>query len=486
MSSIIQDRFLYVCIFISLLLHLVSAYFTVGFYSDDEHFQILEITAYLLGINEMAVGDKTGFYWEWEDHVRMRPWIQPLLYFGFINFFQYLGLNDPFTWTLIIRILSSLFGFFSIIFFYFTFKDYFFKKNYKFNTFIIFTFWFYPFLHSRTSSENIGITLFIFSFCLIYKLINSEKNILNLKKLISASYLFGISMVFKFTLVFTTIPVFLWITIFRFNSYFLIIFCTTILLALGTGIIIDSLFWGELTNTYYQFYKYNLTAEFGNLNNFGIEPWYYYFIEIIKQLAPVLSVVFLIGIIIYWIKNPLNIFSWITFSTMIIFSLIGHKEIRYIFPIYIFAPFVVGYALDLIKNKSILNILKTLVIISNIIFLLLTLFFPPNSKIGVYEFIYKNIDPKDEIYYLNENPYQINNMTPYFYTNYLPKISKFEGNINDKDNIWLITNNFKDIINLQKSSCSILYTSYPQSITNLNKNWKRLKINWFIFKCGEN
>ncbi len=484
MSSIIQDRFLYACIFICFLLHLISAYFTIGFYSDDEHFQILEITAYLLSINEMAVGDKTGFYWEWESHVRMRPWLQPLLYFGFINFFQYLGFNDPFTWTLIIRILSSLLGLFSIIFFYFTFRDYFFQKNYKFNILLIFTFWFYPFLHSRTSSENIGITIYIFSFCILFKLINAEKNIINITKIISASYLFGISMVIKFTLVFTTVPFFLWIALFRFNINFLLFFCSAIFLALATGILIDSFFWGEFTNTYYQFYKYNLTKEFGNLNNFGTNPWYYYLIEIAKQLAPLLSIVFLIGIIIYWIKKPLNIFTWITLSTFIIFSLIGHKEIRYIFPIYIFAPFFIGYALDFIKNKNILNILKTLLIFSNIIFLSLTLFFPPNSKIGVYKFIYKNIGLKDEIYYLNEDPYQINNMNPYFYTYFLPKIKKFNENKIKGDNIWLVTNNFKDIDNLQKSDCKTMYTSYPKSITNLNKNWKRLKINWYIFKCG--
>ena len=35
-----------------------------------------EIAAYLLGINNVAIEDTTGYYWEWREHIRMRPWLQ--------------------------------------------------------------------------------------------------------------------------------------------------------------------------------------------------------------------------------------------------------------------------------------------------------------------------------------------------------------------------------------------------------------------------
>ena len=159
-----DNNFLYICIILGGLLHLISCYFGIGFYSDDEHYQILEITAYLLGINEVAIEDTTGYYWEWREHIRMRPWIQPYIYFIFINLLKIFGINDPFQWVFLIRIVSATIGYISILYLFFTFQKYFFKKNYKFNTLIFFTFWFYPFLHSRTSSENLGITLLIFSF----------------------------------------------------------------------------------------------------------------------------------------------------------------------------------------------------------------------------------------------------------------------------------------------------------------------------------
>jgi len=177
MKFFTNNSFLIFTIFIGFLLHLISAYYSIGFYSDDEHFQILEITAYLLGLNEIAINDPTGYYWEWHEDTRMRPWLQPFIFYNFINFLKLFLVDDPFLWTLIIRVCLSLIGYISLIYLFFTLKNIFIIKNYKFSYVIFFTFWFYPFLHSRTSSENLGLTLFIFSFCILFKhIINSKEN----------------------------------------------------------------------------------------------------------------------------------------------------------------------------------------------------------------------------------------------------------------------------------------------------------------------
>ena len=59
-----NSNLLIIYIFLGLVLHLVSSYFSIGFYSDDEHYQILEPVAYLLGLNEIIIDDPTGYYWE--------------------------------------------------------------------------------------------------------------------------------------------------------------------------------------------------------------------------------------------------------------------------------------------------------------------------------------------------------------------------------------------------------------------------------------
>ncbi len=484
MEKLQNNKYLYTLILLSFFLHIISAFYSVGFYSDDEHFQILEITAYLLGINEIAINDPTGYYWEWQEDKRIRPWFQPFIYFQIINFLKIFNLNDPFLWSLFIRLISSILGFFSILYLFYSFKNIFFNRNKIFNYFLFFSFWFYPFLHSRTSAENLSLSIFIISFCILFQILENKNNKYTILNFSFGSFLMGMSMVTKFTTVFTAVPFFLWLVLFKFNKLKIFIFGIFILLALSLGLFIDYVHWGSLKNTYYQFYFHNLSAgETGRMKYFGVDPWYYYIIEIIKQLAPVLSIFFLIGLVYFWINNIKNVFTWITLITLVIFSSIGHKEIRYIFPLYIFAPFFVAYFFEKFSIKFLSNFFKFMIILSNIIFLTITLVTPANSKVGVYNYIYKNINNQYKFYYVDENPYLVNNMEPFFYTSYLPKIENFaekKGN----NQFWITSNNYDSIKKFENKNCNIKYSTYPRSIINLNKNWKRLKINWYILFCN--
>ena len=122
-------------------------------------------------------------------------------------------------------------------------------------------------------------------------------------------------------------------------------------------------------------------------------------------------------------------------------------------------------------------------------FLILTLFTPANSKVGVYKFLFNNYSKNDSVYFLDENPYMINDMEPKFYTYTLPKITRF-----DKNNIgsntfqiksWIITNkNDSYELLLKNKNCLKRYNTYPEKIINLNKNWKKHRLNWYIFSCS--
>ena len=72
-------------------------------------------------------------------------------------------------------------------------------------------------------------------------------------------------------------------------------------------------------------------------------------------------------------------------------------------------------------------------------------------------------------------------MEPFFYTKFLNEIKKFDENI-QTDNFWIITNEQEGYERFS-NQCERKYNTYPSSIINLNENWKRLKLNWYIFKC---
>ena len=258
-----------------------------------------------------------------------------------------------------------------------------------------------------------------------------------------------------------------------------------VILALCLGLYIDYIHWGSFKNTYYQFYHHNLSSgTVGKMKYFGIDPWYYYITETTKQLAPVLSLFFCIGILFFWIRKKNDVFTWITIIPFIVLSYIGHKEIRYIFPLYIFAPFFVGYFFEKFTIKYIALSFKFLIIFSNIVFLLITSFTPANSKVAVYKYIYEEVPKNDKIYYSNENPYLVNNMEAFFYTSFLQDINNLENNKSKDETYWITTNNYEDLNILLQNNCLIKYSTYPKEIINLNQNWKRLKLNWYILRCN--
>ena len=85
---------------------------------------------------------------------------------------------------------------------------------------------------------------------------------------------------------------------------------------------------------------------------------------------------------------------------------------------------------------------------------------------------------------MGENPYQVNNMEPFFYTKYLPKINEFKGQKIKSAKFLIVSNDLEKFNSYQNLKCINIYSTYPPYIINLNNNWKRLKINWNIYRCS--
>lgn len=411
----------------------------------------------------------------------MRPWTQSYIYYSLVKVAQFFDINNPFTWSLIIKTLSSLLGFISIIYLLSNFKKIFIKEENHFNYFIFFCFWFYPFLHSRTSSENVGISIFIISICFLYNVFVNKKEV-NKLLLFLFGLILGASLVIKFNLIISLFPILVWVLIFRMEIIKILIVTLGTSISLLIGIIIDSLSYGDFNITYWNFFYWNIV--WGRMAEFGHQPIYFYFTSILLDLAPFVSLFFIISIFYYAYKNPKSIFTFFIFFPIVILSFLSHKELRYVFQIYYFCPLFIIYFFYHFRNFKFIKYAKILVIVSNLIFLSITTFAAANGKVALYKFIYNQNIKDDTLFYLDENPYLINEMEPFFYTHSLPLIKEAtENNFFNKG--WLLTNNFKNYKSLtSKNNCIKKYSSFPESIINLNKNWKKKNFNWFVIYCS--
>ena len=85
-------------ILFGLALHLIASYFSIGYYSEDEHYQILGPVEKLLGIENTLT---------WEFEYKIRPWIQPYFYYFIIKIFEILILKILYI-NFILRTISSI------------------------------------------------------------------------------------------------------------------------------------------------------------------------------------------------------------------------------------------------------------------------------------------------------------------------------------------------------------------------------------------
>lgn len=145
-------------IFLSACVLLITAFFSVGFYHADEHFQVLEFAGYKLGLTPLKD-------LPWEFHFRMRPALQPAMAVLLHHFFSLFGIENPFAITLILRILSagiSLTGMWLVYkAFYKTIESRILGQWFLLLSFFL---WFAIYNHVRFSSENWSGTLFVIAF----------------------------------------------------------------------------------------------------------------------------------------------------------------------------------------------------------------------------------------------------------------------------------------------------------------------------------
>ena len=92
---------------VSLVLIAIAAYFSYGFFQFDEHYQVVELVGLKLGKTP-----KTELPWEFRG--RIRPWLQPSIYYVAAKAMIGLGVENPFLLATGFRAISGLCGWLAV------------------------------------------------------------------------------------------------------------------------------------------------------------------------------------------------------------------------------------------------------------------------------------------------------------------------------------------------------------------------------------
>ena len=458
------------------------AYFSQGYHHFDEHFQVLEFAWFKLGFAQIS-----DLAWEYE--ARIRPTIQPsiavFMYQGLAAF----GITSPFALALSLRILSGVLAFASVHMLYKLYKPSF-KEPYLSKLFLFFSFflWFMLYNSGRFSSENWAAIFFVFGFVLYMK--QKPKGLL---KLLGIGFLFGLAFLFRFQAALMFGGFMAWMLFIK-REKIISLFAMGVGIggAVGVGFLIDRWFYGEWTNTAWNYFSWNIVDD--KASSFGTHPWYDYFLTFFLEGIPPVSLVVLLALltlVIFQRKNPL---VWIIVPFVLVHMLIGHKELRFMFPLASLMPVVLVQGIEYwsqrmaqpIWKKAYFKLTMSAVLAVNALFVLVVCFRPADHHVNLYQAVYENYEGPQKLYYQKDNPfYRVLNVIIYR----RPTLDTEDLADRPEPADWnesLVVFNYRNIPEGFEDKYTCIYSTYPMWVANFNfNNWMSRSNLWYVFDLSK-
>jgi phosphatidylinositol glycan class B len=377
-------------------------------YHPDELFQIAEFAGYKLGWNQLHE-------MPWEYSAEMRSGLMPWLVYQLSRCLIYLNFFNPFAIATIFRCLASLISYTAFIGLLNHYYDHVkIGKWANLGYLLCVLFWPLPFFHARFSAENISTALVILGMLIHLK---ANQNTL---KLILAGLLFGLAIHIRFHALFFVGAYLGWHYLLISKKPLILVYTFLgFTLAIATGITADYWLYSKLTFSPCNYVLQNVVYQ--KAADYGVQPFYFYISESIIMMLPPFSLV-LIGCLIYfWFKKPKHLLTALTFLFALPHFFIGHKELRFLFPLLNFLPIMMCLLWPDFKSQLekgyVRFILKSFVVV-NFITVLILAFVPANSTFLMLNRIYDFTKDKPAyIVYKTDDPYNDLNSLHYFRNN---------------------------------------------------------------------
>ena len=471
----LQNKYI---ILIGILCLLIASTFSTGYHHFDEHFQILEFAGLKLGLT-------TSSNLPWEYHYQMRPSLQPFIVVAIYQLFGFLDISNPFLIIFFLRLLSGCLTFLSLILLYKVYHDKISDMILKrWFLILLFTLWFIVYIGVRFSSENWSGLLFTIGFSSYF--LFQRRNFLSF---FTIGVLLGLCFLFRYQASFLIFGFFLWLLIIK-KEYFtnLIIIFLGFILVFLVGVLIDKWFYGEWTFTAWNYFAQNILEN--KVSGFGVEPWWWYISKSIEIGVPPISILFIAAFFIVAIFQPKNPIVWSFIPFILIHNVIGHKEMRFLFPVFLFIPVIIIQGIEVLQNKYAQNLSSNiymksfmkLTFIVNVGALLIVMFKPADNQISLYHKLYNDYKEPTTLYYMEENPYH-RVLDIYIYKRKNLSIEP----IKSLDDITIGKN--KLVVLEHKSETNhpklgkLIYKTYPEWILKNNfNNWQDRSHSWYIYQ----
>lgn len=475
-------RYKSLVLILAILVHIICAWNSSAYIHPDEHYQLLEFANYKLGhtcLDNLA----------WEFEAKMRPGIQPFIAFVIIKSSNLIGIDNPNHIAFLLRLLSAVIAFFVSLHLFKSITQKAFDQLQNVNLYLSLLCWALVFLHVRFSSENWSAMFFTLAVSFVIR--NHKQRY----------FLFGVfsalSIIFRFQAIFFVAGAGLWFLVIDTSSFKSLLACFLgFALFFLVGVLFDYWLYGEWVSTFWNYLYQNMFL--GKAASFGVEPWYWYFKQLFEQAIPPYSLLLLIGFFALLYKQPKNIITWSSFVFLIGHLLVAHKELRFLFPLSNFVPFMVLTGIGFVQSIStsntyqkVLNFFGKAFLVINPILLLIICIKPANEIGALYSHL-SNIKTEKTLLYEDKNPYRLTPQEASFYVNDkldVIQVDSFiaQSNNNHSDTALLYSEdlNFRSTTAFQV--VGVEWTNTPDWVRKLNfNNWLDRRNNYTLYWVTKN
>lgn len=380
------------------LIYLVAAWNSHGYYHADEHYQIIRAALYKTG----EIG------WErlpWEFPSKIRPALQPALYYALL---RWVPLDDPYTQAAISRVFTLMLFLFAM---YLNLR----RRNPNIPWLLVAAVmltWFMPTLLCRFSAESWSGMFVLFGMALWP---DRQRVPRHRMTMFWVGLTFGLAMTLRpqVAVLVLTFLVFEFIH----GASLKRLYGLTLggLLAVGLLVLADWWFYGKWLFTPGRYLVTNLFEDVAAVR-FGSAPFGYYFQKGIEKSLILPGLLILGTLVLGFVKARKNVLVWMIAAFILAHSLLAHKEVRFLFPAF---GMIILLMVDLGMRFRLLRRLTYGVTLLFLPVLLHVIWQPPSREISVLKYFHDHPqDGKVELGFIGENPYSPFGYATYYYRNH--------------------------------------------------------------------
>ncbi len=466
---------------------LITAWFSVGYHHPDEHFQVLEFCNYKLGLSPLS-----DLPWEYLTYCR--PTIQPFIAYFFARAAMMAGMYNPFVIVFLLRVCAALLTWAVscrlVVALSPLLKT---PIAHKLLPHCMLGLWFVPYIGVRFSAETVSSVCFFGSICLLLPNITTRWSSRQIVITFISGFLLGIAVFVRLQLAFAVIGMGLWLLVYgRWQLPKWVAVAVGAIAAVGVGVLIDHWFYGKWVFTPYNYFDVNIVQH--KAASFGVEPWWYYITTFLQVAGMPVSFVLLALFAMGLKGNRANMFSFIVVCFVAGHMAVGHKEMRFLFPVsFAFIYLVVSgidYAAQNIRPHKGYRIGFRLLVVVNTGMLLFKMLTPAEEAVNYYKFLYGyNAGHPTNIVYNKKSPYNIAELELNYYKPNNVQLTKVADSsdvaklLTGSNSVICLSPNLKPDSLFQQFGYERIYCAFPEFLLANNFNgWQERSRIWAIFR----